>query len=79
MRRPWPSATALSNLQVVGVTAISAQPTTLPPFLDAFDQLSRWSITLPSIQIKHLTWCGLVQYRDEQPPLAGDYIKAVCE
>ncbi|WJN59823.1 MULTISPECIES: diaminopimelate decarboxylase [unclassified Pseudomonas] len=77
-------AAALPNLQVVGVDChIGSQLTTLPPFLDALDRLLALIDQLASqgIQIKHLDLGGGlgVQYRDEQPPLAGDYIKAVRE
>lgn len=77
-------AAALPNLQVVGVDChIGSQLTTLPPFLDALDRLLALVDTLAAqgIQIKHLDLGGGlgVQYRDEQPPLAGDYIKAVRE
>jgi diaminopimelate decarboxylase len=77
-------ATALPNLQVVGVDChIGSQLTTLPPFLDALDRLLALvdNLAEQGIQIKHLDLGGGlgVQYRDEQPPLAGDYIKAVRE
>jgi diaminopimelate decarboxylase len=77
-------AAALPNLQVVGVDChIGSQLTTLPPFLDALDRLLALIDQLAGqgIQIKHLDLGGGlgVQYRDEQPPLAGDYIKAVRE
>jgi diaminopimelate decarboxylase len=77
-------AAALPNLQVVGVDChIGSQLTTLPPFLDALERLLALIDTLAGqgIQIKHLDLGGGlgVQYRDEQPPLAGDYIKAVRE
>ena len=77
-------AAALPNLQVVGVDChIGSQLTTLPPFLDALDRLLALidQLATQGIQIKHLDLGGGlgVQYRDEQPPLAGDYIKAVRE
>ncbi|MGL4316085.1 MAG: diaminopimelate decarboxylase [Pseudomonas sp.] len=77
-------AAALPNLQVVGVDChIGSQLTSLPPFLDALDRLLALIDQLAGqgIQIKHLDLGGGlgVQYRDEQPPLAGDYIKAVRE
>ena len=75
-------ADALSNLEVVGVDChIGSQLTTLPPFLDALDRLLGLIDRLAArgIHIRHLDLGGGlgVRYRDEQPPLAGDYIKAV--
>ncbi len=77
-------AAALANLQVVGVDChIGSQLTTLPPFLDALDRLLALidQLAADGIRIKHLDLGGGlgVQYRDEQPPLAGDYIAAVRE
>jgi len=75
-------AAALPNLNVVGVDChIGSQLTSLPPFLDALDRLLALVDRLAEqgIRIRHLDLGGGlgVQYRDEQPPLAGDYIKAV--
>ncbi|MFL9813450.1 diaminopimelate decarboxylase [Stutzerimonas sp. VN223-3] len=72
----------LSNLQVVGVDChIGSQLTTLPPFLDALDRLLALidRLAVRGIQIRHLDLGGGlgVRYREEQPPLAGDYIQAV--
>ncbi|WP_339411516.1 diaminopimelate decarboxylase [Pseudomonas sp. EA_35y_Pfl2_R5] len=77
-------AAALPNLQIVGVDChIGSQLTSLPPFLDALDRLLALidQLAADGIRIKHLDLGGGlgVQYRDEQPPLAGDYIKAVRE
>ncbi len=75
-------ADELSNLEVIGVDChIGSQLTTLPPFLDALDRLLVLVDRLAErgIHIRHLDLGGGlgVRYRDEQPPLAGDYIKAV--
>ncbi|MGK8437355.1 diaminopimelate decarboxylase [Ectopseudomonas hydrolytica] len=75
-------AAELPNLEVVGVDChIGSQLTTLEPFLDALDRLLLLVDRLAArgIHIKHLDLGGGlgVQYRDEQPPLAGDYIAAV--
>ncbi|MGN0923851.1 diaminopimelate decarboxylase [Ectopseudomonas mendocina] len=75
-------AAELPNLDVIGVDChIGSQLTTLEPFLDALDRLLLLVDKLAerSITIKHLDLGGGlgVQYRDEQPPLAGDYIAAV--
>ncbi len=77
-------AAALSHLQVIGVDChIGSQLTTLSPFLDALERLLVLVDRLAErgIQIKHLDLGGGlgVQYRDEQPPLAGDYIAKVRE
>ena len=75
-------AAELPNLEVVGVDChIGSQLTSLPPFLDALDRLLALTERLAArgIQIRHLDLGGGlgVRYRDEQPPLAGDYIQAV--
>ena len=75
-------AAELPNLDVVGVDChIGSQLTSLPPFLDALDRLLALvdRLTARGIQIRHLDLGGGlgVRYRDEQPPLAGDYIQAV--
>ncbi|MBA1273148.1 diaminopimelate decarboxylase [Stutzerimonas azotifigens] len=75
-------AHALPNLQVIGVDChIGSQLTSLPPFLDALDRLLALidRLAAKGIQIRHLDLGGGlgVRYRDEEPPLAGDYIQAV--
>ncbi|MBE7375797.1 diaminopimelate decarboxylase [Pseudomonas lopnurensis] len=75
-------AAELPNLDVVGVDChIGSQLTSLPPFLDALDRLLALIDRLAErdIRIRHLDLGGGlgVRYRDEQPPLAGDYIQAV--
>ncbi|MNE25588.1 Diaminopimelate decarboxylase [compost metagenome] len=77
-------AAELPNLEVVGVDChIGSQLTQLDPFLDALERLLALVDRLAArgIQIQHLDLGGGlgVQYRDEEPPLAGDYIKAVRE
>ena len=77
-------AAALPNLEVVGVDChIGSQLTQMTPFLDALDRLLVLVDRLAErgIAIRHLDLGGGlgVRYRDEQPPLAGDYIKAVRE
>ncbi|NQD96251.1 diaminopimelate decarboxylase, partial [Pseudomonas sp. CrR25] len=75
-------AAALANLEVIGVDChIGSQLTSLPPFLDALERLLALVDRLAAhgIALKHLDLGGGlgVQYRDEQPPLASDYIQAV--
>ena len=77
-------AAELANLRIVGVDChIGSQLTSLPPFLDALERLLALvdQLAAQGIRIQHLDLGGGlgVQYRDEQPPLAGDYIAAVRE
>jgi diaminopimelate decarboxylase len=77
-------AAQLPNLEVVGVDChIGSQLTSLPPFLDALDRLLDLVDRLGDcgIHLRHLDLGGGlgVRYRDEEPPLAADYIKAVRE
>lgn len=77
-------AAALPNLKILGVDChIGSQLTTLPPFLDALDRLLALIDRLAErgIVLRHLDLGGGlgVRYRDEQPPLAGDYIQAIRE
>jgi diaminopimelate decarboxylase len=77
-------AAQLPNLEVVGVDChIGSQLTTLPPFLDALDRLLVLVDRLGDcgIHLRHIDLGGGVgvRYRDEEPPLVADYIKAVRE
>ena len=77
-------AAQLPNLEIVGVDChIGSQLTTLEPFLDALDRLLALSDRLAEcgIHLRHLDLGGGVgvRYRDEQPPLVADYIKAIRE
>ncbi|MEN4749566.1 diaminopimelate decarboxylase [Pseudomonas sp. Ps21-P2] len=77
-------AAQLPNLDVIGVDChIGSQLTTLSPFVDALDRLLDLADRLGDcgILLKHIDLGGGlgVRYRDEEPPLAGDYIKAVRE
>jgi diaminopimelate decarboxylase len=82
--RVYARAAELPNLEVVGVDChIGSQLTQIEPFLDALERLLALVDRLAErgIRIKHLDLGGGlgVRYRDEEPPLAGDYIKAVRE
>jgi len=75
-------AAQLPNLEVIGVDChIGSQLTSLPPFLDALDRLLDLVDRLGDcgIYLQHIDLGGGlgVRYRDEQPPLAADYIQAV--
>ncbi|MFJ3075081.1 MULTISPECIES: diaminopimelate decarboxylase [Pseudomonas] len=77
-------AAQLPNLEVVGVDChIGSQLTTVDPFLDALDRLLVLVDRLAEcgIHLRHLDLGGGVgvRYRDEQPPLLADYIKAIRE
>ncbi len=77
-------AAQLPNLEVIGVDChIGSQLTTLEPFIDALDRLLALVDRLGDcgILLSHIDLGGGlgVRYRDEEPPLASDYIKAVRE
>ena len=77
-------AAQLPNLEVVGVDChIGSQLTTVEPFIDALDRLLVLVDRLAEcgIHLRHLDLGGGVgvRYRDEEPPLVADYIKAIRE
>ena len=77
-------ASQLPNLEVIGVDChIGSQLTTLEPFIDALDRLLDLVDRLGDcgIHLRHIDLGGGlgVRYRDEEPPLAANYIKAVRE
>ncbi|WP_460417542.1 diaminopimelate decarboxylase [Pseudomonas sp. microsymbiont 2] len=77
-------AAQLPNLDVIGVDChIGSQLTTVEPFLDALDRLLVLVDRLAEcgIHLRHLDLGGGVgvRYRDEQPPVLADYIKAIRE
>lgn len=77
-------AAQLPNLEVLGVDChIGSQLTTLEPFIDALDRLLALIDRLGDcgIYLRHIDLGGGVgvRYRDEEPPLVADYIKAVRE
>jgi len=77
-------AAQLPNLEVIGVDChIGSQLTMLEPFIDALDRLLALVDRLADcgILLNHIDLGGGlgVRYRDEEPPLAADYIKAVRE
>ncbi|MCO7565740.1 diaminopimelate decarboxylase [Pseudomonas sp. S 311-6] len=77
-------AAQLPNLDVVGVDChIGSQLTSVAPFLDALDRLLVLVDRLAEcgIHLRHLDLGGGVgvRYRDEEPPLVADYIKAIRE
>jgi diaminopimelate decarboxylase len=77
-------AAQLPNLDVIGVDChIGSQLTTLEPFVDALDRLLALVDRLADcgVLLNHIDLGGGlgVRYRDEEPPLASDYISAVRE
>ncbi|MBC2654140.1 diaminopimelate decarboxylase [Pseudomonas sp. MSSRFD41] len=77
-------AAQLPNLEIIGVDChIGSQLTTLAPFIDALDRLLDLVDRLAEcgIYLRHIDLGGGlgVRYRDEEPPLAADYVKAVRE
>lgn len=77
-------AAELPNLEVKGVDChIGSQLTQLEPFLDALERLLALVDRLAArgIVIRHLDLGGGlgVRYRDETPPPASDYIRAIRE
>ncbi|SCZ70275.1 MULTISPECIES: diaminopimelate decarboxylase [unclassified Pseudomonas] len=77
-------AAQLPNLEIVGVDChIGSQLTTLEPFIDALDRLLDLVDRLGEcgIYLRHIDLGGGlgVRYRDEEPPLAADYVKAMRE
>ncbi|KAA0950483.1 MULTISPECIES: diaminopimelate decarboxylase [unclassified Pseudomonas] len=77
-------AAQLPNLEILGVDChIGSQLTSLPPFLDALDRLLALIDRLGEcgIYLHHIDLGGGVgvRYRDEEPPLVADYIRAVRE
>nr|WP_281459643.1 diaminopimelate decarboxylase [Pseudomonas sp. P13] len=77
-------AAQLPNLEVLGVDChIGSQLTTLEPFIDALDRLLALVDRLSDcgIYLRHIDLGGGVgvRYRDEEPPLVADYVKAVRE
>ena len=75
-------AKTLENLQIKGVAChIGSQLTDLSPFLEALDRVLVLidSLTEKGIAIKHIDLGGGlgVRYRDETPPLPGDYAEAI--
>ncbi|AOE88092.1 diaminopimelate decarboxylase [Pseudomonas sp. TCU-HL1] len=78
----YAQAASLPNLEVIGVDChIGSQLTSMEPFLDALDRLLELidRLSARGIAIRHLDLGGGlgVRYRDEQPPLPGDYIQAI--
>jgi diaminopimelate decarboxylase len=77
-------ATAMSNLQVMGVDChIGSQLTELEPFLDALDRVLLLvdQLAEDGIVIKHLDLGGGlgIRYADEQPPQPAEYADALYQ
>lgn len=77
-------AARLPNIRITGVDChIGSQLTTLEPFMDALDRVLLLVDRLSEcgIFLEHLDLGGGlgVRYRDEEPPLAGEYLARVRE
>jgi len=77
-------ANELAHLKVVGLDChIGSQLTEVTPFVDALDRVLSLLARLEAvgITIEHLDLGGGlgICYRDEQPPLPADYVKALYE
>ncbi len=75
-------AAALANLEVVGLDChIGSQLTEVAPFEDALERMLELVARLRSagIELRHLDVGGGlgIRYRDESPPLPGDYARAL--
>jgi diaminopimelate decarboxylase len=75
---------ALPHLTIVGIDChIGSQLTELDPFIDAFRKVLELvdSLAAEGIELKHLDFGGGlgIRYRDEVPPTAGSYVKALLD
>lgn len=75
---------ALPHLKIVGIDFhIGSQLTELAPFIDAFRKVLELvdSLAAEGIELKHLDLGGGlgIRYRDEVPPAAGSYVKALLD
>lgn len=78
----YEQAARLPGIEVVGVAChIGSQLTNLAPFLDALDRVLNLvaQLTERGIGLKHVDLGGGlgIRYRNEEPPVPGDYAKAV--
>ena len=77
-------AARMPNIRIMGVDChIGSQLTSLDPFMDALDRVLALVDRLAQcgIHLEHLDLGGGlgVRYRDEEPPLASEYMARVCE
>lgn len=75
---------ALPHLKIVGIDFhIGSQLTELAPFIDAFRKVLELvdSLAAEGIELKHLDLGGGlgIRYRDEVPPTAGSYVRALLD
>ena len=82
--RIYRKAHALPHLKIVGIDFhIGSQITELAPFIDAFRKVLELvdSLAAEGIELKHMDLGGGlgIRYRDEVPPTAGSYVKALLD
>jgi diaminopimelate decarboxylase len=77
-------ASEMPNIEVVGIDChIGSQLTESKPFLDALDRVLELvnALEAEGIHLQHIDLGGGlgICYKDEQPPLPGNYIKAILK
>jgi diaminopimelate decarboxylase len=77
-------ASEMPNIEVVGIDChIGSQLTESKPFLDALDRVLELvnALEAEGIHLKHIDLGGGlgICYKDEQPPLPGNYIQAILK
>lgn len=75
-------AAAMPHIGIVGIDChIGSQLTDIGPFLDALDRVLKLveALSTEGIRLKHIDLGGGlgIRYRDEQPPLPSDYVRAI--
>lgn len=75
-------AAAMPHIGIVGIDChIGSQLTNIGPFLDALDRVLKLveALSAEGIRLKHIDLGGGlgIRYRDEQPPLPSDYVRAI--
>ena len=82
--KQYERASAMAGIEIVGIDChIGSQLTEISPFVDAVERLKLMITRLSElgIELKYLDLGGGlgITYSDEQPPLPGDYHKAILD
>ena len=77
-------ASSMAHINLVGIDChIGSQITSMAPFIDAFDRLMELvqKIEAAGMTLQHIDIGGGlgIQYQDETPPSAQEYVDKVCE